>query len=226
MPSPARPPAASPAPSSLGDRVHALRSAGQLTLAQLASRSGLAPSSLSKIENGKMSPTYETIVRLAQGLEVDVADLFTDIRKAAPLGRRSITRRGEGALHETRAYAYAMLHADLSRKRFIPLVTTIHARSLEDFHAPPAHRGEEMIYVISGRVQLFLEHYEPIVLAAGDSCYFDSAMAHACISVSKADARVMWVCSDLSPLDGASGDTADEPTQRLRSRGARQEHFP
>jgi transcriptional regulator with XRE-family HTH domain len=185
--------------SPLGKRVREFRQAAGLTLQALSEATGLAQSSLSKIENSQMSPTYEAIVNLARGLQVDVAQLFDDGGKSLPLGRRSITRSGLGATHETAQYVYHMLHTDLSRRRLISLKTTIKARALEEFERPLAHEGEEFVYVLSGSIRVYLEHYEPLDLAEGDSCYFDSPMSHACVSVSESDAEVLWVCTNSIP---------------------------
>lgn len=186
--------------------VRELRQAASSTLEDIARRSGLARSTLSKIENGQLSPTYETLLRLADGLQVDVAALFTaegvtDIAK----GRRSVTRRGQGKLHVTPQYQYEMFCADLSRKSFAPLVTTITARRLDEFSQLPRHDGEEFIYVLSGEIELHTEHHAPTRLRHGDGCYFDSTMEHACISISKSDAVVLWIASHT---DGLSARTS------------------
>src|SRR5689334_20611358 len=78
----------------LARRVRALRGKSGLTLKELSARSGISISALSKLENGQLSPTYENIVRLAQGLAADITALFEDSVPAAVTGRRSITRKG------------------------------------------------------------------------------------------------------------------------------------
>lgn len=181
--------------------VRALRQRTHTTLHQLAERSGLAPSTLSKIENGQLSPTYETLLRLADGLQVDIAELFSGESSApTPKGRRSVTRRGDGRLHATKQYQYEMYCADLFRKQFTPLITKITARSIDEFPALLRHEGEEFMYVVAGEVELHTELYEPTRLRQGDGCYFDSSMGHACISVSKSDAIVLWIASHAEGL--------------------------
>ena len=59
-------------PVDLGARVRELRKARNWTLEQAANQAGLARSTLSKIENGQMSPTYEALKKLAVGLEISV----------------------------------------------------------------------------------------------------------------------------------------------------------
>ena len=51
----------------LGARVRELRRELGLTLEQASKQAGLARSTLSKIENGQMSPTYEALKKLASG---------------------------------------------------------------------------------------------------------------------------------------------------------------
>lgn len=184
--------------------VRELRQRAKATLQELADRSGLSPSTLSKIENGQLSPTYETLLRLADGLGIDIAELFSAESPAdASNGRRSITRRGQGRLHITRQYQYEMYCADLFRKQFTPLLTKITARSLDDFPQLPRHAGEEFIYVLSGEVELHTEHYEPTRMQVGDGCYFDSSMGHACISTSKSDAVILWITSRTNEISRA-----------------------
>lgn len=182
----------------------AKRREADLTLDQVARRCGLATSTISKIENGKLSPGYETIVQLARGLGVEVADLFSTPGEAPPTGRRSVTRKGQGLRHRSRHYEYEVQAHDVSRKDFLPLVTTIRARSLKEFDTLPSHQGQEFIYVVSGRLVLHTEHYEPLQLDPGDSVYFDSSMGHACMSAGDQDATVVWVCSRITATEVAA----------------------
>jgi len=176
------------------------REAG-LTLQDLADRCGLASSTLSKIENGQMSPTYDTILRVAGGLGIDIAELFSGTASHDIGGRRTLTRRGQGIVRSTNQYSYEMLAAELSGKQFIPLLTTIKARSIADFPSLVRHSGEEFFYVLSGQVTLHTEHYAPTVLDVGDSCHFDSTMGHACVSTGEEPARILWICSRVvAPL--------------------------
>ena len=179
----------------LGPRVRRLRRDAGLTLKELAARTGLAFSTIAKVETGQISPTYENIIRLANGLGVDVTELFASPTQEMLSGRRTWTRAGEGARHSSPEYDYQMLCADIANKKFIPLVATIKARGIAEFPRLPRHQGEEFIFVLSGTVVVFTEFYEPLRLEAGDSCYFDSTMGHACVSGCDEDAVVLWVCS-------------------------------
>jgi transcriptional regulator with XRE-family HTH domain len=195
----AAPPAPTAAARSFGENIRQLRKKCGLKIYELALKSKLAGSTISKIENGLMSPTYDTMLLLADGLSVDMADLFMAPQTANASGRRSVTRRGTGVRHSTNQYDYEMLCADVAKKPFTPLLTTVRAHSILEFPALVRHEGVEFIYVISGTVELHTEHYEPTILAPGDSCYFDSLMGHACLSAGVADAQILWVATRLVP---------------------------
>ena len=69
-------------PLVLGARVRELRKERDWTLEQAAKKAGLARSTLSKIENGQMSPTYDALKKLATGLGIPVPQLFTPPKAA------------------------------------------------------------------------------------------------------------------------------------------------
>lgn len=125
----------------IGTTVQRLRRRAGLTLTALAAASGVSASALSKIENDNMSPTYDTMVRLARGLRVDLPELFGVDPAGALTSRRVITRAGDGIRQSTPHYDYEMLCSDIARKAFTPLVTTLRARSIEEFHALADRQG-------------------------------------------------------------------------------------
>jgi transcriptional regulator with XRE-family HTH domain len=185
--------------SRLAGALRRLRLASGMTLRELGLRSGIATSTLSKIENGHLSPTYEKIVALANALDADVAELFATGVHAIANGRRGVCRNGEGVLHSTPQYDYELLCADINHKQFVPLVALIKARSIKEFPSLLQHQGEEFLYVLDGVVTLHTEFYQPLTLNEGDSCYFDSTMGHACVAAGGADARILWICSKNTP---------------------------
>lgn len=178
-----------------------MRKEAGLTLIDLAARSGLAASTLSKIENDQMSPTYDTLLSLAQGLEVDIADLVTGRRGQSVNGRKAVTRKGDGIIHRTAQYDYEMLCTDIANRQFVPLLAEVKARSLHSFDGLLSHPGEEFIYILRGQIELVTEFYAPSLLNAGDAAYFDSTMGHALINKTDEPASVLWICSRVvAPL--------------------------
>ena len=187
--------AASAEPINLGLRVRELRKARGWTLEQAAVQAGLARSTLSKIENGQMSPTYEALKKLAEGLAISVPQLFTPPSKTQVMGRIAVTKSGEGQSHATSTYEHELLAAALTRKQMLPYRATIRARDVAEFDGWVRHDGEEFLYVLTGVVRLYTEFYEPVDLRRNDSAYYDASMGHNIVSLSDEDATILWVTS-------------------------------
>ena len=153
----------------------------------------MAKSTISKIENDQMSPTFEAVQKLAAGLAIDVPQLFAPSTQARSSGRRTLTRKGAGQPHPTTTYEHELLSTELSQKRMVPFKTRVHARDFAAFSDWVRHDGEEFLLVLEGAIELYTEFYEPVVLEVGDSVYYDSGMGHAVISVSKDDALILWI---------------------------------
>ena len=177
----------------LGRRLHQLRRERGLTLEEAGRMMSLAASTLSKIENDQMSPTFDVVQKLAVGFDIDITELFAGHSGQEPAGRRSITLAGAGRPMETPVYDHRLIAVELKHKKILPFVTTIKARSLEDFKTWSQHSGEEFLYVLEGELCFQTEHYEPAILGVGDCVYIDSSMQHACYSTSEKDAVVLWV---------------------------------
>jgi len=182
-------------PLDLGQRVRELRKSRNWTLEQAAQQAGLARSTLSKIENGQMSPTYEALKKLAVGLEISVPQLFTPPSKGQVNGRMALTRAGEGSGQLTTTYEHELLAEQLTKKQMLPYRARIRARSFDDFDGWVRHDGEEFLYVLTGTIRLFTEYYEPVEMKRGDSAYYDASMGHNVISTSAEDATLLWVTS-------------------------------
>jgi transcriptional regulator with XRE-family HTH domain len=168
------------------------------TLADSSERTGLPISTLSKVENDKISLSYDKLARLSWGLEIDISRLFGggDVPpQKSVIGRRSVTRKHEGRSIETPTYGHRYLAADLLSKSFIPVVAEIKIRSLEQFGELVTHPGEEFAFVLEGAVDLYTALYAPVRLNVGDSIYFDSAMGHAYIAAGDGVCRVLSICT-------------------------------
>ncbi len=90
-----------PSTFDLGTRLKAMRQERRWTLEHLAERSGVSASALSKIENGQVSPAFDTIMKIAHAHGYSFAELLAGQParlQATPKGFRTITRSGQGLL--------------------------------------------------------------------------------------------------------------------------------
>lgn len=182
-------------PLDLGARVRDLRKARDWTLEQAAKQAGIARSTLSKIENGQMSPTYDALKKLAVGLQISVPQLFTPPQAERVNGRMSVTKQGQGNHQATATYEHELLAETLVKKQMLPYRARVRARSLDEFDGWVRHDGEEFLYVLTGVITLYTEFYEPIEMRRGDSAYYDATMGHNVVSTSPEDAMILWVTS-------------------------------
>jgi len=187
------------AKSSLGDILRDIRSRNHWTLAEVSAMTGLAVSTLSKVENNQMQLTYDRLIQLAQGIGVDIAELFgavaTPDELSNVMGRRTFTKSGDGRSIITQNYDYLYICTEIYKKAMVPILAVAHARTLEEFGPLIRHKGEEFIYVLEGELELHSEIYAPLRLKKGDSAYFDAMTGHGYLSVSEEPAQILCVCS-------------------------------
>ncbi|UWQ74002.1 helix-turn-helix domain-containing protein [Leisingera sp. M658] len=181
----------------LGKMIRDARKEKGLTLEEAARAAAIGRSTLSKIENNQTRPSFEIIRRLMQTLELETPQLFVQSGQSGVTGRRDFTRTGLGEHKETSTYDHELLCSELTSKRMVPYISTIKARDVTEFDNWVRHQGEEFMFVLSGELILYTEHYRPLRMGAGDSVYYDSGMGHGCVSVSKEDARVLWVSLEV-----------------------------
>lgn len=179
---------------SIGENLKALRRDRHITLAAAAEACSVSSATLSRIENGLLSPTFDVISKICSGLGIGIRDLLSYAERRRISGWRTLTRAGTGRVIETPQYRFELLCDDVITKPYLIFRAEILMRSIEEFGALQSHAGHEQIVVQSGRVEVWIEHYTPTVLEVGDSLAFDSTLGHALISLSDAPANVLWTC--------------------------------
>jgi XRE family transcriptional regulator, regulator of sulfur utilization len=164
---------------SVGLRVKALREAMDLSLRDLAERSGVSAPMLSQVERGETSPTLQIATRIAHGLELRLSQLL----RLDEEGAVSVVRRDErrmGPSHAAAGHRYEILtpplpgqRAELSRHQLAPGAVTGGPGD------PPMHEpgSRETALVESGAVTLVCDgaRHE---LSAGDCVTFDADLPH------------------------------------------------
>lgn len=205
----------------LGQRVRDIRRRLGKTLQEVGEGAGLSKSTLSKIENGTLSVSFDNLMKLAGALSIEVSALFAgDSPPPAPAasnGRRSVARKGTGEIYETLQYRYEMLCNDLNPKRMFPIVATLRAHSVASAKELIRHPGEEFVFVLEGQVQVHSEFYSPLVLEAGEGIYFDSTMGHALVSAGNTDARILWMATNaLHAGDAPPAKPIDAPKKAFK----------
>lgn len=170
----------------------------------MSEHSGIPVSTLSKVEHDRLTLTYDKLYQLAQRLGMRMSELFAEVDEGSPpsvTARRSVGDVEHAVRVETPNYDYYFLCPELRRKRMIPVVTRIRAKSLEQFGDLLKHGGEEYIYVLRGRVVVNTEFYDPVVLEEGGSFYLDASMGHAYFAAEGCDEAIV-----LGVMSGDEGE--------------------
>lgn len=153
-----------------------------LTLEQLAERTGLTKSYLSKIERGHSTPSIAVALKVARALDVDVGRLFSE---EAANERITVDRAEHRSGDRYRPLASTQLGKAMS-----PFVVRPTEAATDD---PPAqHGGQEFVFVHAGTVELAYGD-QTVTLRAGDSAYFDATVGHKLKAVGGEPAEVVVV---------------------------------
>jgi transcriptional regulator with XRE-family HTH domain len=197
-------------------RLKRIRAAHRLTLEDLAARTGLTKSFLSKVERGLSTPSIASAIKLADAFGLSLAEVFgttakgqdyTLVRRAE---RQPFNRRGQESGHR---YEAIMLGG--GRGLFEAFVDTPPFAVQAGF-APAEHRGQEMLHVLKGRVDVHFPH-RTLRLARGDSLVFDARVPHYLLSVAPHPAQLLVVVTEPA---AESGDPPPTKSRRGRARTA------
>jgi transcriptional regulator with XRE-family HTH domain len=166
-------------------RLRALRVAAGWSLDDLAARSNLSPSTISRIETGKRTMSVDVLVSLATALRVDAGSLLNDHEGRADVVLRPTPIKRPGA-------TVWRLTPPTSR-------TTVAKMRLEPGQVPrrpKVHPGEGWFYVLTGRIRLNLEGRE-LFVEAGESASFSSLTSHAFDAVDGPAELIMVLDADV-----------------------------
>jgi transcriptional regulator with XRE-family HTH domain len=183
----------------LGRLLRDLRARNGWTLKEMSERTEIPVSTLSKVEHDRLTLTYDKLLQVSEGLKIPLSELFADPISArqdtAVTARRSLGYLSDAVRVNTKNYDYYYLCPELRRKRMIPVIGRIRARSLAEFGELVQHSGEEYIYVLEGAIAVHTSFYDPVILKVGESIYVDSTMGHAYLAEGCEEATVLAVCS-------------------------------
>jgi transcriptional regulator with XRE-family HTH domain len=163
----------------IGRQVRELRKRQRMTGSDLAAQTGVSVGMLSKIENGVISPSLNTISALADALKVPLIQLFSGYEEERGCMH---VKAGEGVEIEregTRAgHQYSLLgHIGSNNSGVVVEPYLITLTSESDRFPAFQHEGIEMLYVLEGKVQ-YRHGDKTYELGAGDTLLFDADAPH------------------------------------------------
>ena len=168
-------------------RIYELREIENLTVAQMAQKTGVSEKEYEDCENGRCDLNFAFIYRCALAFNVDVTDIIEG--KSPTLKSYTVTKAGAGQrIEEAHGMTYYNLAASFKNRIAEPLYVC--SRYNEEAQHKDieltTHAGQECDIVISGNLKVQIgEHKE--ILGPGDSIYYDSSSPHGMIAVGGKD---------------------------------------
>ncbi len=162
-------------------RIRDLREIDSLTAQEVAEKTGIPLEEYLAYEAGTRDFSFSHLFNIAEVLQVDISDLLTG--ESPKLKGYVLTRKGKGlAFDRRRQYHYQHLAYNFAHKLAEPFVVTVERDEPAVVKQAHSHEGQEFDYVLEGVLRLVLGGNE-LLLAPGDSIYYDSALPHAMYAV-------------------------------------------
>ena len=167
----------------VGSKIKSLRESKNLSVEEVAERSGLSADQIISIETDQNLPSLGPLIKVARALGVRLGTFMDDNDALGPVVTRAADRERDSSISFSNGAADARKHMEYhplaqqkAGRHMEPFVIDINPEDNADFKLS-AHEGEEFIYVMSGEVEIVYgkEKYE---LKEGDSIFYDSIVKH------------------------------------------------
>lgn len=180
-------------PYHFGEKIRTIRERKGMTLRAVAQRAGVSESLVSQIERNRVSPAIDTLLTLADVLDINLEFLFAEYRRKRPVQviradeRKNISEGGVTYGEAAKPVEGDGRHAMEAFVVEIPIGS--HTR-----RGSYGHSGREIGFIVQGKAQL---HYESLVynLAEGDSVSFSAGTPHTLANTGDVPLKAFWVVS-------------------------------
>ncbi len=180
----------------LGSRIRSIRESKDITLEQVAQRSGLTSDQLTFIESDQSQPSLAPIIKIARALGVRLGTFLDDFEDLGPvLCRKDEHSKGVSFSSETSGehnhLDFFPLAATKTGRHMEPFIIDIDSASSNDYQLS-SHEGEEFLYVMEGEIEVTYGKTN-YLLNAGDSLYYDSIVEHNVHAASASKAKILAI---------------------------------
>lgn len=183
----------------IGAKIKSIRESRQLSVGEVAERSGLSAGQIERIEGDVDFPSLAPLIKIARVLGVRLGTFLDDQNELGPVvcrKRDSETEEGIGFTNNApqgrKHMSYHALSSDKSGRHMEPFLIEIEPSAEGEEFVLSTHEGEEFIYVLEGVVEINYGK-TTYVLEEGDSIYYDSIVAHHVHAATGSRARILGV---------------------------------
>lgn len=147
---------------------------GRFTVEELAERAGVSAGLISQIERGIGNPSFATLLRLANSLELPLASMFTDPNEGQ---NHMLVRRADRRRIEIPSQGIIMELIVPNAERKLGVINMTIPANFDGAHVPHSHEGEECVIVQSGTLVATVGGQD-FTLEAGDSLTYEASLPH------------------------------------------------
>ncbi len=181
----------------LGNRIKSFRESKQISIDDMAERSGLGINQINQIEQNSGLPSLASLIKIARVLGIRLGTFLDDNKELGPVVARK----------ESHSESVFSSNNDMGHKKhmsYFPLSAAKSDRHMEPFiiHIDPtedgadfivsSHEGEEFIYCLDGIVEITYGK-NTFLLEEGDSIYYDSIVPHHVHAAGQNGAKILAV---------------------------------
>src|SRR5579859_6358081 len=178
----------------LGLTIRRLRESRQLSLKEVAARSGLTQSFLSQVERNLTNPSVASLRKVAQAFDVQLTELF----QGPVIPENRVVRGAERRqlIHPSQQWRDYLLTPSLKGK--LQVILSVIEPGGGSGEEPYAHDSdEECVIVLRGRLEFWVGS-DRYLLEEGDTIVFESRIPHSNRNAGPEPAEVLWITTPPS----------------------------
>jgi len=180
----------------IGKRIKSLRESKSISVEQLAERSGLDTEQINRIENNHDLPSLAPLIKISRALGIRLGTLLDDSESLGPVVTRAGDYQRTVSFSTTQASShthidYYSLAPDKTSRHIEPFIIQVAPRKDGEFQLS-SHEGEEFLFCLEGAVEIIYGK-TTYTIAAGDSIFYDSIVAHHVHAADERGAKVLAV---------------------------------
>jgi transcriptional regulator with XRE-family HTH domain len=178
----------------LGNRIKLLRTERRLTLTEVAKKTGIDQATLSRMENGKMTGTLDSHMKIAEALGIRLPELYEQVVEKLENAKDKIARQKIETFSHSGGAVAELLTTAVLQKKIMPVLLKLKskARTETEEYSPITER---FVYVLKGSAEATIGQ-EKSILNEGSSLYFNASKPH---SFKNSGKKECWMLSVLTP---------------------------
>ena len=167
----------------VGHKIKGIRESKNISIEEIAERSGLSIEQITSIENDQNLPSLGPLIKIARALGVRLGTFLDDNDELGPAVCRAEEREQKSSISFSNDATDARKHMEYhplaqqkAGRHMEPFIIDINPTENQEFNLS-AHEGEEFIYVMSGEVEIEYGK-QKYTLKKGDSIFYGSIVKH------------------------------------------------